>query len=56
MGENLCKQSDQEGINLQNTQIPHTALYQKQTTQSKNGQEISTDISLKKTNRWPKNT
>ena len=29
MGENLCKRSDQQGINLQNTQTSHGALYQK---------------------------
>ena len=27
--ENLCKQNDQQGINLQNIQTSHTALYQK---------------------------
>ena len=28
MGENICKQCDQQGINLQNIQIAHTAQYQ----------------------------
>ena len=28
MGENLCKQSNQQGINLQNIQITHAAQYQ----------------------------
>ena len=37
MGENICKRCDQKGINLQNLQIAHEALYQK-ITQSKNGQ------------------
>ena len=36
--ENICKQSNQQGINLQNIQTAHAAQYQeKQTTQSKNG-------------------
>ena len=42
MGENICKRSDQQGINLQNIQTVHAAQYQKnkQTTQSKNGRKI----------------
>ena len=27
MGENLCKRSDRQGINLQNIHTSHTALY-----------------------------
>ena len=29
MGENICKRSDQHGINLQNIQAAHAAQYQK---------------------------
>ena len=29
MGENICKLSNQQGINLQNIQTTHAALYQK---------------------------
>ena len=29
MGENICKPSDQQGINLQNIQTAHAALCQK---------------------------
>ena len=29
MGENICKQSNQQGINLQNIHIAHPAQYQK---------------------------
>ena len=29
MGENICKQSDKQGINLQNIQAAHAAQYQK---------------------------
>ena len=29
MGENICKQRYQQGINLQNIQTSHGALYQK---------------------------
>ena len=40
MGENICKQSNWQGINLQNIQTAHAVQYQKkekQTTHSKNG-------------------
>ena len=39
MGDNICKQSDCQAINLQNLQIVHAAKYKKkkyQTTQLKN--------------------
>ena len=40
MGENICKWSNWQRINLQNIQAAHAAQYQKkQTTQSKNGQK-----------------
>ena len=29
IGENICKQSDLQGINLQNTRTAHAAQYQK---------------------------
>ena len=29
MGENICKQCDQQGLNFQNIQTAHTAQYQK---------------------------
>ena len=29
MGENICKQPDRQGINLQNLQTAHAAQYQK---------------------------
>ena len=29
LGENICKQCDQQGINLQNIQTAHAAQYQK---------------------------
>ena len=38
MGENICKRSDLQGINLQNIQIAHASLYQeKKKKQSKSG-------------------
>ena len=50
MGENICKQNNPQGINLQTIQIAHSA-------QKKNFEKWSDliDISLKKTYRWPKN-
>ena len=30
MGEDICKWSDQQGINLQNIQTAHAAQYQKE--------------------------
>ena len=49
MGENICRRSRQQGINLQNIQTSRAAQYKKnQTTQSKNGQKIQIDISPKR--------
>ena len=39
MRKNLCKQSNWQGINLQNIQTSHTALYQ-ENRQSKNDQIV----------------
>ena len=39
VGENICKQSNRQGINLQNIQAAHAAQCQKK-TQSKNGWKI----------------
>ena len=40
MGENICKQCEWQGINLQNLHISHVAQYlKKQTTQLKNGRK-----------------
>ena len=36
MGENICKQSSQQGINLQNIQTAHVALCQKNPPKPKN--------------------
>ena len=38
MGENICQESDQQGINFQNIKKMYVAQYQ--TTQSKNRQKI----------------
>ena len=43
LGENLWKQGDLQGINLQNRQTSQTALYQKNPTQLKNGWEKDQD-------------
>ena len=41
MGENICKWSDQQGINLQNKQTTHVAQYQKNKQPNlKNGWKI----------------
>ena len=40
MGENICKRTNGQRINLQNIQTAHAAQYQKkQTTQSKTGRK-----------------
>ena len=49
MGEDICKWSNQQEINLQNIQTSHT-------TQSKNGQKIYIDIDPKKSDGYPKCT
>ena len=38
MGEDICKQWDQQGINLQNLQTAHAAQYQ--TNKQKNSQKV----------------
>ena len=38
MGENICKQYDRQGTNLQNIQIACTAQYQKSNNPIKNEQ------------------
>ena len=39
MGENICKWSDRQEINLKNIQIAHTTQNERKTTQSKSGLE-----------------
>ena len=38
--ENVFKQCDQQGVNIQNTQITHTAQYKKKKIQSKMGRTL----------------
>ena len=38
MAENICRQINQQEINLQNIKAAHAAQYQKKITQSKSGQ------------------
>ena len=51
----FCKRCNQQGFNLQNIQTLHTAQHKNknQTNQSKNGEKAHTDISPKKTYKWP---
>ena len=49
MGENFCKQSYQQEINLQNTQRSHGVLYQKTKNPIKSWAEDLNRISPKKT-------
>ena len=49
MGENICKQCDWQGINLQNTQTAHAAQYQKKKQANQKMGRRSKDISPKKT-------
>ena len=39
MGENICKQCDQQGISLQNLQIAHVAQYQESKQKQTNKQK-----------------
>ena len=39
LGKNICKQCDQQGINLQNIQTGHTTPLQGETTQLRHGQD-----------------
>ena len=55
MGENICKQYNQQRINLQNIQTSHATQYHNnEQHQSENEQKIYIDISPKQTYRWPK--
>ena len=53
MGENICKQCDLKGINLQNLQTAHAAQYQKNKQLNQNMGRKPLDIYPKKTYRWP---
>ena len=52
LGENICKQCYQQGINFQNIQTVHTAEYQRNSPVKK-GQKTYIDITPKKIYRWP---
>ena len=56
LGENNCKWSNRQRISPQNLSSSCSSISETQTTQSKNGQKTSTDISPKKTYRWPTHT
>ena len=52
--ENICKQCDQKGINVQNIQTAHIAQYQKNLKKKLN--KKWEDISPKKTYQWQTST
>ena len=54
MGENICKQCDWQGLNIQNISTAHTT--QQQNNPVKNGQRTWIDTSLNQTCRWPAGT
>ena len=56
MIENICKQCDRQGVNLQNIQIAHTTQHQKQQPDLKMHRSPWIDIFPKKTYRWPTDT
>ena len=57
MGENICKQSNQQGINLQNIQTAHAAQFpKKQIIQSKKWAKDLNRHCSKEDIRWPKRT
>ena len=45
MGENLCKWRNWQGLNLQDIETVHAALYQKQTTQTKKSEDLNSHFS-----------
>ena len=55
MGENFCKWNDQQGLKLQNMQISHTSLYQKNNPIKKCPEDLNRHF-FKKTDRWPRST
>ena len=40
MGESVCKQGNQQGVNIQNIQIAHTTQYQNKQPNQKNGRTL----------------
>lgn len=56
MGENSCKQYDQQGINLQSIQTIHTAQYKKKWQANQNmGRYFSkedTQVARRQVKRW----
>ena len=50
MGENICKLCDQQGINLQNLQMGHTAQYHK------SSKPTCAEDPLKQTFLWRRHT
>ena len=59
MGENICKQYNQQGVNIQNIQTAHTIQYQisKQlkTKKKKWAEDLNRRFPMK-TDRWPIST
>ena len=55
MGQNICKQSNRQRINLQNIQTAHGAQYQKN---KQPNQKWAEDLNghLSKEDRWPRGT
>ena len=49
MGENICKQNDQEGINFQNVQTAHEGQYPKNIPVKKWVEDLNTVVSPKTT-------
>ena len=54
MGENIYKQCDQQGINLQNLQAVHAVHYQKINDPIKKWADLNRHFSIE--DRWPKGT
>ena len=44
MGENICKRSDRQGINIHNIQIAHAALCQKKPKKQKTNKKWAEDL------------
>ena len=54
MGENICKQHDQQRVNIQYIQAAYKTQHQnKQTTQLKGGQKTQIEFFWKRECRWP---
>jgi len=57
MGENICKHSDEQGVNIENIKTAQTTQYEKKKPTNnlikKWAEDLTRQFSTKKTYKWP---